>query len=68
MILVVGGAGYVGSHMVQALLDAGRGVVVLDDLSTGHRELARSPRSSGPCLVSFARVVVPTVLSGEGTP
>ena len=38
-ILVVGGAGYIGSHMVKALLEAGHEVVVLDNLSTGHREL-----------------------------
>ncbi|TCH96415.1 UDP-glucose 4-epimerase GalE [Roseococcus sp. SYP-B2431] len=35
--LVSGGAGYVGSHVVLALLDAGHEVVVVDDLSTGHR-------------------------------
>lgn len=34
-ILVTGGAGYIGSHMVYALADAGEPVVVLDDLSTG---------------------------------
>jgi UDP-glucose 4-epimerase len=34
-ILVTGGAGYIGSHMVHALLDAGEPVVVLDNLSTG---------------------------------
>jgi UDP-glucose 4-epimerase len=34
-ILVTGGAGYIGSHMVLALLDAGEEVVALDDLSTG---------------------------------
>lgn len=38
-ILVAGGAGYIGSHMVLALLEAGHRVVVLDDLSTGHRDL-----------------------------
>ncbi|MBX3520964.1 MAG: UDP-glucose 4-epimerase GalE [Xanthobacteraceae bacterium] len=36
-ILVTGGAGYIGSHMVLALCDAGEDVVVLDDLSTGVR-------------------------------
>src|SRR5260370_7979872 len=34
-ILVTGGAGYIGSHMVHALADAGESVVVLDNLSTG---------------------------------
>lgn len=34
-VLVTGGAGYIGSHMVWALHDAGERVVVLDDLSTG---------------------------------
>lgn len=35
--LVVGGAGFVGSHTVLALLDQGHEVSVLDNLSTGHR-------------------------------
>ncbi len=39
MILVVGGAGYIGSHMVLDLLRAGYPVVTLDNLSRGHREL-----------------------------
>ena len=35
-VLVTGGAGYIGSHAVRALRDAGHTVVVLDDLSAGH--------------------------------
>ncbi|MBF0353638.1 MAG: UDP-glucose 4-epimerase GalE [Alphaproteobacteria bacterium] len=38
-IFVTGGAGYIGSHMVLALREEGRPVVVFDDLSTGRREL-----------------------------
>jgi UDP-glucose 4-epimerase len=37
-VLVTGGAGYVGSTTVETLHEAGHQVVVLDDLSTGHRE------------------------------
>ena len=36
-VLVTGGAGYIGSHMVLALTDAGENVTVLDNLSTGIR-------------------------------
>lgn len=36
-ILVTGGAGYIGSHTVEQLLEAGYHVVVLDNLCTGHR-------------------------------
>jgi len=37
-ILVVGGAGYIGSHMVRYLNSAGHNAIVLDNLSTGFRQ------------------------------
>ena len=41
-VLVTGGAGYIGSHMVQALLDHEERVVVVDNLSTGIRQSVNS--------------------------
>ena len=43
-VLVVGGAGYIGSHMVDYLLQAGYMPIVLDNLSTGHREAVHSAK------------------------
>jgi UDP-glucose-4-epimerase GalE len=42
-VLVAGGAGYIGSHTVRALQQAEIPVVVLDDLSAGHREAITAP-------------------------
>jgi UDP-glucose-4-epimerase GalE len=39
-ILVTGGAGYVGSHIIRSLARGGHQVIVYDNLSTGHRSLA----------------------------
>jgi len=37
-VLITGGAGFIGSHVVEALVERGEDVVVLDDLSSGKRE------------------------------
>jgi UDP-glucose 4-epimerase len=49
--LVTGGAGFIGSHLVDRLVDAGYGVRVVDDLSTGSLDNIRGHLSSG--LVEF---------------
>src|SRR3546814_13476486 len=60
-VLVTGGAGYIGSHAVLALRDAGYGVVVIDNLVTGFRwavpdDVARSEeRRVGKECVSTCR-------------
>lgn len=45
-ILVTGGAGYIGSHTVQHLLNAGHSVTVFDNLSTGHADAVDTKRVS----------------------
>lgn len=43
-LLVVGGAGYIGSHMCKLLVKAGHEVMVLDNLSTGFRDIVKYGR------------------------
>ncbi len=61
-VLVTGGAGYIGSAFVGQLLDAGERVVVLDDLSRGHREAvdpARGvPARDAPATARSSRALV----------
>ncbi|MDH3744948.1 MAG: UDP-glucose 4-epimerase GalE [Acidobacteriota bacterium] len=55
--LIVGGAGYIGSHVVRALVERGDTVVVLDNLSTGHLEAIAT---------SGARFIPGDVCEGNG--
>ncbi len=55
--LVTGGAGYIGSHIAAALIDAGLEVVVLDDLSTGRAGFVPARAAFVQCDVRNARDV-----------
>ena len=47
--LVTGGAGFIGSHLAQALLDRGEAVRVADDLSTGKPPTSPSSTAAPKC-------------------
>lgn len=49
-VLVVGGAGYIGSHTVAALLEKNHKVVVFDNLSSGHKQAIKCPFIVGDLL------------------
>ncbi|MGD9764782.1 MAG: NAD-dependent epimerase/dehydratase family protein [Candidatus Binatia bacterium] len=63
-ILVTGGAGFIGSHVVDAYVGAGHDVAVLDDLSTGHAEHVDS-RARFHRVDLRDRGAVAAVLAGE---
>ena len=48
-ILVTGGAGFIGSHLVDALIDNGHFVIVLDNLINGHLKYIQNHIESGKC-------------------
>ncbi len=47
MILITGGAGYIGSHLVMALLEKGKSVIVFDSLELGHIETIETLKQYG---------------------
>lgn len=57
-VLVTGGAGFIGHHLVRGLLDRGDEVAVIDDLSTGYRSRLEAFRGA-------ARVVEGTILDSS---
>src|SRR5574342_223484 len=64
--VVTGGAGFIGSHLVQLLLEHQQEVVVLDNYSTGHRENVEDVRRCvGPGPASLLTVIEGDIRSGE---
>lgn len=65
-LLVTGGAGYIGAHLLVDLLSAGHDVVVVDDFSHGHPEaLARAEALSGKTCTFFEGSIADAALLGH---
>jgi len=53
--IITGGAGFIGSHLAHRLVDVGRRVIVIDNLSTGRRENLAPLLASGDCELVVGR-------------
>ena len=56
-VLLTGGAGYIGSHAVLSLLDSGHKVHIIDNLSTGHKELIPKNATFTNCNINDEKVI-----------
>ncbi|MBT8212076.1 MAG: GDP-mannose 4,6-dehydratase, partial [Acidimicrobiia bacterium] len=57
--VVTGGAGFIGSHLVDQLVNDGAAVLVVDDLSTGHLDRLAGARTAGDVTFHQIDVVAP---------
>ncbi|MBD8606000.1 UDP-glucose 4-epimerase GalE [Aeromicrobium sp. CFBP 8757] len=64
-VLVTGGAGYIGSHVVRAFVQAGLECVVVDDLSSGHRAFVPSDVTFVDATILDAEVVAKAMVEHE---
>lgn len=62
-VLVTGGAGFIGSHLVDRLVAMGDAVTVLDDFSTGHRENLDAARQAGDVAIVEGSVLDPAAVA-----
>jgi nucleoside-diphosphate-sugar epimerase len=66
--LVTGGAGYIGAHVARYFLESGRGVIVLDNLSSGHREFVPADARFVEGSVVDAAAVDDALRGADGVP
>ena len=63
--LVTGGAGYIGSHVVNLLIDNGHSVTVIDSLITGHKELVPNEAKLITCDIADQKMVSKIIQEGN---